>query len=424
MTCTEFGLGASVAAGDDVVVVGVPDYRLPGPLSRGAAHVFRRSGVDWLIEATLIPSDATHGGAGTSVAIDGDTIVVGDPAATIGGAFGAGAAYVFHRDGLDWEEAQKLTASDAFVGDQFGWSVSISGDRIVVGAIDDDDLGDSSGAAYVFQRTPSGWIEANKLLASDGRWSARFGHAVSVESDVVLVGQVEQGPPPDRPGSAYVFRWDGAIWVEEARLRGTDVESSQFGYSVSLECDRALVGAPNWRSGGTAQGAAYLFEHGPAGWSLVESIQECSQEDLYAYGAAVAVGPDTALVGATGDDVAGVDAGAAFALALDPICGCATCADVMATITSASIDSEGVRRSLRGKALAACRAFDRGQSIAAGNVLCAIIHECNAQDGKHIAAASADDIRACVRSVAAALDIPFERCGRGVPPRADPRGRR
>jgi len=420
--CSEFNFGASVAVDGDVVVVGVPDHRLPGNLVRGAVRVFRRGMLGWSDEATLVPSGSELAGAGSSVAIDGDTIVVGDPAAFVNGFFG-GAVYVFRHDALGWVEEQRLTASDATLGDQFGWSVSVSGDRIVVGAMDDDDLGDLSGSAYVFLRTASGWIEEAKLLPADGDRSSRFGGSVSISHEAILVGAVEYGVAL-RPGSAYVFRWDGMSWSQEAQLRGTQLELSSFGHSVSLDCDVALIGAPTRWSASPQVGAAYMFERTPSGWVMREEVDDCSDNANYHYGRAVALSGDTALVSALGDDDAGEDAGAVFALSVEPKCGCISCDDLLATIASASVDSEGVRRSLRMKAMNACRAYGRGQVIAAGNVLCAVVSECNAQDGQHVEPASAEAIRACVRSVADALGIPFGRCGRGVPPRAGPRGRR
>jgi hypothetical protein len=421
-TCTEFGFGASVAVDGDVVVVGVPDHRLPGNLVRGAARVFRRGALGWSDEATLVPSDSEFGGAGSSVAIEGDTIIVGDPAAFVDG-FGGGAVYVFRREALGWVEEQKLTASDAVVGAQFGWSVSVSGDRIAVGAMDDDDLGLRSGSAYVFRRTASGWIEEAKLIPSDGANSSRFGQSISISHEAILVGAVEYGGPL-RPGSAYVFRWDGASWSEEARLRGTNLDLSSFGCSVSLDCDVALIGAFTRWSASPGVGAAYLFERTSTGWVMREEIADCSDDANYEYGRAVALSGDTALVSALGDDEMGEDAGAVFALTVQPKCGCATCDDLYSTIASASIDNEGVRHSLRVKAMSACRAYGRGQVVVAGNVLCALVSQCDAQDGQHVEPASAAAIRTCVRSVGDALGIPLGRCGRAVPPRAGPRGRR
>ena len=400
----EAWFGWSVAAGNDVVVVGVPQHRFGGTLDAGAAHVYRRSASGWYEEAVLVPSDSLSGFAGQAVAIDGDTIVMGASDRLGGG----GAVYVFRRSRHGWIEDQKLTPGDLSPGDSFGWSVALSGDRCVVGAINDDPAGTLSGSAYVFRRIAGGWIEEAKLTASDGRFYDRFGYAVSISGDTILVGQPEGSPFTSLLGSVYVFRQDGLTWLQEAKLRPIDgVDGNHFGSSVSLDCDLALVGAPYGGTPVFAVGAAYLFERTGTGWIQREEITDCSPDDIYSYGYSVSLSRGTALISALGDDAAGTDAGGAFTVEVEGGCGCRTCADLLATIDSASIDREGVRGSLRVKAVAACRAYNRDRASTSGNVLCALVQELDAQAGQHVEQQSAEEIRTCVQSVADALAIPL-----------------
>ena len=139
-----------------------------------------------------------------------------------------------------------------------------------------------------------------------------------------------------------------------------------------------------------------------------DEFSDCPAADSnYEYGVAVALSGDTALVSALGDDTAGTNAGAAFALHVEPRCGCRAWGDLFATIESAQVDREGLRHSLGSKAAAASRAFERGQAGACGNVLCALVNECDAQRGHHVEPESAEKIRQCVRSLATALAIPM-----------------
>ena len=124
---------------------------------------------------------------GDSVAIAGDTIVVGAPGDDDNGS-DSGSAYVFTRTGTTWTEQAKLTASDGAADDYFGSSVAIAGDTIVVGASGDDDEWQCSGSAYVFTRTGTTWTEQAKLTASDGAANDHFGGSVAIAGDTIVVG--------------------------------------------------------------------------------------------------------------------------------------------------------------------------------------------------------------------------------------------
>ncbi len=157
----------------------------------------------------------------------------------------------------------KLTASDGAQGDNFGRSVSLSGDRALVGAHGDDDQGDFSGSAYVFERQGDGsWLEVAKLTASDGAAGDVFGNAVSLSDDRALVGAFEDDDIGDRSGSSYVFERQGdGSWLEVDKLIASDGAADDvFGISVSLSDDRALVGAIGDDDVGDDSGSAYVYD--------------------------------------------------------------------------------------------------------------------------------------------------------------------
>ena len=159
-------------------------------------------------------------------------------------------------------ESAKLLASDGAVGDQFGTSVSISGDVAVVGAVRDDAPLSNSGSAYIFRFTGLSWVQEAKLTASDGAADDQFGTSVSISGDVIVVGAFFDDDNGRFSGSAYVFQEPPGGWVtmtETAKLTASDGAAGDlFGFSVSVSGDVAVVGAQLHDDNGTASGSAYV----------------------------------------------------------------------------------------------------------------------------------------------------------------------
>jgi hypothetical protein len=281
-TSNYFCFGMSVSIAGDTVVVGAPvEAPLPGTgvLSGpgiiqpgGAAFVFTEPTTGWAgvaPAAALVPSDTATGDLfGGSVSISGNTVAVGAPRANIGGQLQQGAAYVFTEPASGWAnmaETAKLTATDGAGYDDFGYSVSIGGNTVVVGAPYATVGGDADeGAAYVFTEPASGWAsmpQTAKLIASDGVTGDQFGSAVSISGNTVLVGSLYAD---GNDGVAYVFAQPVSGWAntsEAAELHASDGGPMDcFGDSVCLSGNTAVAGA--WAAtvgGNSAQGAAYVF---------------------------------------------------------------------------------------------------------------------------------------------------------------------
>ncbi len=232
---------------------------LDGGQQGAAAYVFRFDGAHWYEEAKLTPSDTPSSPHfGVSACISGDTAMVGALATDDDGP-NSGSVYVYTFDGVVWTERPKLTASDAAAGDRFGASVSVCGDTAVVGAVATDNGGSSSGSTYVFRNDGTAWIEEAKLVASDATANDEFGIAVWTNEEIVAVG-ARGTIYESQPGAVYIFRFDGAGWVEEVRLRTSEAEASDlFGQSVSVSNDKVLVGAFRSDHGGPESGSAYVF---------------------------------------------------------------------------------------------------------------------------------------------------------------------
>jgi hypothetical protein len=257
--------GTSVAVDGSTVVVGAYVHTVGSNRDQGAVYVFAQSGTTWSQQAELTSSDgAADDEFGSSVAADGSTVVVGAPYHTVGSSQDQGAAYVFAQSGTTWSQQAELTASDGAGGDYFSWSgVALDGSTAVVGA-PFHTVGSNGwqGAAYVFAESGGTWSQQAELTASDGAANDLFGFSVAADGGTALVGAVRYAwGPGSRPGAAYVFLQSGTTWSQQAEMTASDgAVADLFGASVSISGSTALVGAP-WHTVGENQdqGAAYVF---------------------------------------------------------------------------------------------------------------------------------------------------------------------
>jgi hypothetical protein len=283
--------GASVALDGETVLVGATQADVGGNIRQGAAYVFTRNGPIWVQQQKLVAADGAASDAfGISVALDGETALVGAFLASVGGNYRQGAAYVFTRSGTSWSQQQKLVAADGAVVDHFGVSVALDGETALVGAYGANAGGNSrQGAAYVFTRSGASWSQQQKLVATDGVADDWFGYSVALDGETALVGAYVAS------GAAYVFTRSGASWSQQQRLVTDDGAANSFlGYSVALDRETALVGAPGVN---VFQGAAYVFTRGGANWSQQHKLVPADGGLSDEFGKSVALDGQTALVG-------------------------------------------------------------------------------------------------------------------------------
>jgi hypothetical protein len=344
--------GYSIAISGDTVVVGSVGQDNVG-MHFGAAYVFVREGGVWSQQAHLKASNAWYDDEfGWSVAISGDTVVVGAPyedsAATgVNGdqndnsALQSGAAYVFVRAGDAWSQQAYLKASNTGAVDEFGRSVSISGDTVVVGApyedsaatgVDGDQNNDSalrSGAAYVFIRSEGIWSQQAYLKASNTGTDDRFGSSVAISGETVVVGAYLEdssatGVDGDqnndsalRSGAAYVFVRSGDAWSQQAYLKASNTgKHDHFGGPVAISGDTVVVGADLEDSStkgvngdqtdnlAPSSGAAYAFVREGGVWSQQAYLKASNTEARDLFGSSVAISGDTIVIGAQWEDSA------------------------------------------------------------------------------------------------------------------------
>ena len=301
--------GVSVSLYGDTALIGATRDDDNGNES-GSAYVFTDTGTNWIQQAKLLASDGATGDYfGDSVALDGDTALIG---AIYDDDYGdaSGSAYVFTHNGTTWTQQAKLLASDGATGDLFGGAVSLSGDTALIGAWGNDENGDNSGSAYVFTRIGTTWTQQAKLLAFDGAKGDCFGDSVSLDRDTALIGASNNDDYGDASGSAYVFVRNGTTWTQQAKLLASDGTAwYYFGYSVSLDGNTALIGA---RGDDYTMGSAYVFTDTGTNWTQQAKLVASSNRNDDFFGFSVSLDGDTALIGAIYDDDNGPDSGSAY----------------------------------------------------------------------------------------------------------------
>ncbi|PJZ86526.1 FG-GAP repeat protein [Leptospira harrisiae] len=331
--------------------------------SSGAVYVFQRTGTTWVQQAYIKPPNAEASDQfGVSIAISGDTIVVGafneasnqttitngTSASANNSAASAGAAYVFQRSGTTWAQQAYLKASNIEANDRFGNSVSISGDTIVVGSnLEDsnqttitngaiassDNSATASGAAYVFQRTGSTWVEQAYLKAPNADANDQFGNRVAIDGNTIVVGAFSESSnqttitngatasadnSASLAGAAYVFQRTGSTWTHQAYLKPPNVEANDnFGVTVAIQGNTILVGSifednnqttvtngtnPNDDNSLSNSGAVYVFQRSGSTWAFRAFIKAPNADIEDRFGNAISFSGDTAVVGVNQED--------------------------------------------------------------------------------------------------------------------------
>jgi hypothetical protein len=356
--------GTSVAVWGDTLVVGAPNedgasglngnQSSNGLSSAGAVYVFVHDGSNWVQEAYIKPSSrGANDRFGTSVDIFENTLVVGatgdDSAATlVGGNSGdnslsnAGAAWVFERSGSTWSQVAYLKSPSPDSSDSFGISVAIDGEFIVVGANREDssatgvdgssanDSASDAGAAYVYRRLVSGWTYDSYLKASNTGVGDQFGLDVGISGDTIVVGAPYEnsdangsgGDQTDESagdaGALYVFVNGTSGWTQQAYLKATNSDAFDlFGWSVAIDGDRLVVGAPFEDSAATGVngdqadntlggcGAAYVFARSGSNWFAQAYLKPTAGDTNDLFGWSVAISGGLIAVGVREEDGGG-----------------------------------------------------------------------------------------------------------------------
>ena len=315
--------GVSIAIDGDRAIVGAQNDDDNGSAS-GSVYIFEFDGTNWNEIAKLTPEFAASTDLfGVSVDIDGNRAVVGATGDDDNGASGSGSAYVFEFDGTSWSQVGKLLASDATANDSFGsgsvhqWRPHCHRclTRMTTMPLS------ASGSVYLFDFDGAEtWNEVGKLYASDAAAVDFFGASIAMDGDRMLVGAHGEDPSgQSAAGSVYVFEHNGTAWVETDKIVASDgFTADNFGISVALQGDRAVIGAHNDDENGfNSSGSAYIFEYDGANWNEVRKLYASDPAASDNFGRSVALDGGWIFVGSEFDDDNALNSGSVYAFQYD-----------------------------------------------------------------------------------------------------------
>lgn len=283
--------GLSVAIHGDIAVVGAPNDSADAE-TNGAAYVFRFQNSAWQQVARLTASDPSYQSHfGNAVALNADSILIG--------AYGenamTGAVYVFREQDGTWQQTQKLVAADGEVFDAFGVSIAISGDTAIIGAEGDRAAGWQGGAVYFLHDNNGTWEGAEKRIGTFTGASSQFGHSVAIDGDFAVVGQNSS------IGFATVFQRTNGVWTESALIDPPAAPPSRFdafGVSVAISGDTILVGSPGENFDVDYIGRVFVYKHIQDTWQLEAVLADSQTTNNDRLGESVALSGDLAIAGA------------------------------------------------------------------------------------------------------------------------------
>lgn len=277
--------GYSVAVSGDYAIVGA--RKKNG--DTGAAYIYVRKGASWVEQQKITASDATTGDMfGTAVGISGNYAIVG----ASGKNTTEGAAYIFGRSGTTWTELAKLDrpASSKY----FGNSVAISGDTVIVGNYQVKE-------AYAFARSGATWPLQQKLVPKDGTEISSFGEAVAISGDTVIIGAGHYcNTGTTSKAAAYFFTRTGTVWTEQQKIADPDPTNNDgFGSAVSLSGDWAIIGSGGYDKAKENTGTAYIYERSGSAWTLRQQLKNPDDAEGDLFGNNVALSGKHAVICST-----------------------------------------------------------------------------------------------------------------------------
>lgn len=288
--------GDAIAFSGDTALIGAYGATINDNFAQGAVYVFTFAEGTWTQTQKIFLDDGqSNDNFGYSIGLSGTTAIIGADGAKVGTNEFQGAAFVYDGASGSWTRTQKLTAGDGWIGDIFGYSVALDGDRAMIGAYGNNGY---QGAVYVFGRSDGAWTQTQKLLAGDGSPNTYFGYATALSGSTLLVGAWGGNPGGnDMQGSVYVFTGSDGTWTQTQQLTASDgLPHDKFGHSVALQGTTALIGADGW-SNSSAQGAVYAFDGSSGAFVETQRFVASDGAPSFQFGLPVTLDGDTALVG-------------------------------------------------------------------------------------------------------------------------------
>lgn len=294
--------GRSVAIDGDFLVVGAMFKNSNDKAQTGAAYIFKFDGSTWVEYQKIVPAEGeSYDWFGGAADIEDTVMVVGAHTANVQESSNAGTVHVYYFNGSTWYEDQELYASDHGTQNWFGISLDLNGKDLIIGSTGDDiELNDDQGSAYVFRYEDS-WSEVQKLTASDGEESDDFGRSVSISGNTILIGSPEcEIDNVNYQGAVYYFNYSSGNWSQIQKLSIPTVNSFlSFGIDLALKGDTAIIGAEGQTVGdNTYQGAAFIYTKNGSTWTKDQELSASDGKENDYYGNSVSITNNFALVGA------------------------------------------------------------------------------------------------------------------------------
>lgn len=282
--------GTSVSINGDYAVIGKPNDNT----YTGSAYIYHRTGSIWTLQTKITPNDGnSFDEFGRSTSISGNYVVIGS-ANGVGGS-----AYIYLRNGSLWTQQAKIKANDEAANDNFGTSVSINGNYIVVGAPGDDIEGNvNQGSAYIYLWNSVSWTQQEKIMANNGNAEDIFGASVAIQGNNTIIGATGKDT---NTGAAYIYVRTGSTWMQQASIIANDGETQdEFGNSIAIDGDFAIVGASGHDS---STGASYIYHRTGNNWTQQTKIKASDNDQTDLFGISVSISEEYTIIGASSNKV-------------------------------------------------------------------------------------------------------------------------
>jgi type IV secretory pathway ATPase VirB11/archaellum biosynthesis ATPase len=317
-----FGYSVAIDSTGDRVIIGAQNENT-GAADAGSVYIYSRSGTVWTLEREINnPSPVSADYFGISVAIDatGDRVVIGAYRENTG-ATDAGSAYIYSRSGTVWTLEREINNPSPVASDFFGFSVSINGtgDRVIIGAYQEDTGAVNAGSAYIYSRSGTTWTLEQEINNPSPVATDWFGTSVCINStgDRVIIGADATNTGALNAGSAYIYSRSGTVWtLEQAIHNPSPMADDYFGWAVSINStgDRVIIGAYNEDTGATDAGSVYIYSRSGTVWTLEQEINNPSPmaDDYFGDSVSINSTGDRVIIGADGEDTGASAAGSAY----------------------------------------------------------------------------------------------------------------
>ncbi len=291
--------GSSVSISGNYAIVGAPSDNVGANTNQGSASIYQWDGSSWVLMQKITDAiGESNDFFGNSVSISGNYAIVGAEGDDIGSDVNQGSASIYQWNGTSWVLMQKITDLTGAANDNFGSSVSISGNYAIIGA-DSDDIGANStqGSASMYNWNSSSWVLLNKIYDAAGSVNDHFGYSVSISGSYAIIGAYGFN---SNQGAAYIYLRFGSSWVFQTKITdGLGSIGDAFGLSVSISGSYAIIGAYNENVGSNlGQGSASIYKREGTSWVLMNKITDALGAAGDDFGYSVSISQDYAIVGA------------------------------------------------------------------------------------------------------------------------------